>query len=230
MWSAGITTDFAPPTADLSKYKLVVIPQLYLLTDDAITGLRQYVEAGGHVASGFFTGIADQDDRIRAGGMDATLRTIFGIDILHEWWPLDKDEQVDCGDFTGRLWSEEIEAATDAEVVARYTSGELADMPAVLRRGPALYISTLPDPAALRSSLSDAATRAGVHPVLADLPPTVEAVRRGEVLFLLNHATDPVELPLTAGSYRDLLTGDLVSGSITLSRYGVAVLQPESTA
>ncbi|MFF4691091.1 Beta-galactosidase C-terminal domain [Streptomyces sp. NPDC001307] len=52
-----------------------------------------------------------------------------------------------------------------------------------------------------------------------------EAVRRGELLFLLNHGREPVtaEVP---GSHHDPLGGGTVSGSVTLGRYGVAVLRP----
>jgi beta-galactosidase len=61
--------------------------------------------------------------------------------------------------------------------------------------------------------------------VLEGLPAGVEAVRRGELLFLLNHGREPVtdEVP---GSHHDLLGGGTVSGSVTLGRYGVAVLRP----
>ncbi|GHH86987.1 beta-galactosidase [Streptomyces capitiformicae] len=225
LWEAHLTTAFAHPEHDLSVYKLVVVPQLYLLTDAAIENLLAYVRSGGTLVCGFLTGIADEDDRVRPGGMDVRLRELFGIRTLHEWWPLDPGETVECDGFRGTLWSEEIEAAGDADVVVPYKGGELDGLPAVLRKGRAWYVSTLPEPSELRGLLARVAADTGVRPVLDGLPDGVEAVRRGEVLFVLNHGRDEVMVGVP-GTYRDLLTGAQVTGSLSLGRYGVAVLRP----
>ncbi|WP_327727601.1 beta-galactosidase [Streptomyces sp. NBC_00487] len=228
LWESNLTTAFAHPEHDLSAYRLVVVPQLYLLTDPAIENLLAYVRGGGTLVSGFLTGIADEDDRVRPGGMDARLRDLFGIRTLHEWWPLDAGEEVECdgsrGAFRGTLWSEEIEAA-DVDEVVPYKGGELDGLPAVLRKGRAWYVSTLPEPGELRALLARVASDAGVRPVLDGLPDGVEAVRRGGVLFVLNHGRDEVVVDVP-GTHRDLLTGATVTGSLALGRYGVAVLKP----
>ncbi|MFD9043069.1 beta-galactosidase [Streptomyces bottropensis] len=227
LWESNLTTAFAHPEHDLSAYRLVVVPQLYLLTDPAVENLLAYVRGGGTLVSGFLTGVADEDDRVRPGGMDARLRDLFGIRTLHEWWPLDAGEDVECegprGVFRGTLWSEEIEAA-DADEAVAYKGGELDGLPAVLRRGRAWYVSTLPEPAELRGLLARVAADAGVRPVLDGLPDGVEAVRRGDVLFVLNHGRDTVTVEVP-GTPRDLLTGATVTGTLSLARYGVAVLR-----
>ncbi|ALV33001.1 beta-galactosidase [Streptomyces sp. CdTB01] len=225
LWQAHLATDFARPEHDLSAYKLVVVPQAYALTDTAIDNLLAYVRDGGTLVSGFLTGIADEHDRVRTGGMDARLRELFGIRTLHEWWPLEEGESVGTDTFPGVLWSEEIEKDEDASAEVTYKGGELDGMPAVLRKGRAHYLSTLPEPDALRALLAGIAAEAGVHPVLPALPDQVEAVRRGELLFLLNHGRDTVTVDLP-GSHRDLLTGTVVEGRCTLERHGVVVLRP----
>ncbi|MFK4687881.1 beta-galactosidase [Streptomyces pristinaespiralis] len=231
LWDAGLTTDFAHPEHDLSAYRLVVVPHLYLLTDIAVDNLVGHVRGGGTLVSGFLTGTADGDDRIRPGGMDERLRDLFGIATVHEWWPLEPGETVHCesvagdgtGAFHGTVWSEELEVST-AETVGVYNGGELTGLPAVLRRGSAWYVSTLPDPTTLRDLLARAADDAGVRPVLPDRPAGLEAVRRGDLLFLLNHAPGPVTVTVP-GHHRDLLTGDTASGPLRLDRHGVAVLK-----
>ncbi|WP_353945877.1 beta-galactosidase [Streptomyces sp. HUAS MG91] len=229
LWEAGTTTDFAHPEHDLSAYKVVVVPQLYLLTDAAIENLLAYARGGGRIVCGFFSGVADVDDRVRPGGMDARLRELFGIRTVHDWWPLEPGDSVDCGEFRGTLWSEELTAAPDAEVVAACRGGELDCLPAVLRRGRAWYLSTLPEPSALRTLLADVAADAGVRPPLPGLPAGVEAVRRGEVLFLLHHGRDEivVELPPGQRPLRDLLTGAEYTGSVPLGRFAVVALRGE---
>ncbi|WP_406457099.1 beta-galactosidase [Streptomyces sp. NBC_00876] len=224
LWENGVVTEFARPEADLSGFKAVAVPHLYLLTDAAIDNLVAYVHGGGRLVCGFFSGIADVDDRIRPGGIDARLRELFGIRTLHEWWPLDAGTTVECDGFRGGLWSEELEAEAGTEVVASYREGELSGLPAVLRRGRAVYVSTLPEPAALRTLLGDVVREAGVEPVLAGLPDGVEAVRRGELLFLLHHGRETVTVTVP-GVYEDLLTGRTADGRVELGRYGVAVLR-----
>ncbi|MFI6104784.1 beta-galactosidase [Streptomyces sp. NPDC051310] len=223
LWEAHLPASFAHPAHDLSSFRLVVVPHLYLLTDASIGNLVAYVRGGGTLVSGFFTGVADADDRVREGGMDARLRALFGIGTVHEWWPLEHGETVRVDGFDGTLWSEEL-TADGGEVVAAYRGGELDGLPAVLRSGSAWYLSTLPSPAALRDLLASVAAGAGVRPVLPGLPAGVEAVRRGELLFVLNHGREPVAVAVP-GTYREVLTGAAVRGSLALERYGVAVLR-----
>ncbi|MFU0243203.1 beta-galactosidase, partial [Streptomyces scabiei] len=146
LWRAHLTTDFAHPEGDLTPYRVVVVPQLYALTDAAIDNLLAHVRGGGTLVCGFLTGVADPDDRVRAGGMDARLRELFGIRTLHEWWPLDAGKSADCDGFRGTLWSEEIEPDGTASETVPYRGGELDGLPAVLRKGRAWYLSTLPEP------------------------------------------------------------------------------------
>lgn len=224
LWEAHLTTDFAHPDHDLTAYKLVVVPQLYALTDTAVDNLLAYVRQGGTLVSGFLTGVADEDDRVRPGGMDARLRELFGIRTLHEWWPLEEGETADCGGFRGTLWSEEIEKTDDSTTEAVYKGGELDGLPAVLRRGRAWYLSTLPEPGALRDLLGRIAYDAGARPVLDGLPDLVEAVRRGDLLFVLNHGRDAVTVPVP-GTHHDLLTGTTFRDEVVLGRRDVVVLR-----
>ncbi|WP_411118707.1 beta-galactosidase [Streptomyces sp. 058-1L] len=224
LWDSGIGMDFARPQSDLRAYRMVLVPQLQLLGDAAIDNLVAYVRDGGTLVCGFFTGVADVDDRIRPGGMDGRLRELFGIRTVHEWWPLDAGATVACDGFRGTLWSEELEPDGSAETVAAYREDELDGLPAVLRKGGAWYVSTLPEPDSLRDLLGRAAAEAGVRPVLEGLPTGVEAVRRGELLFLLNHGRAPAGVKLP-GRHLDLLTGAEADGGVELDRYGVAVLR-----
>jgi beta-galactosidase len=95
------------------------------------------------------------------------------------------------------MWAEWAEAR-GADTVAHIRGGPLDGRPAVLRNaygaGTAWYVSTLPEPAALRRLLARVCADAGVRPVATGLPPGVEAVRRGDRLFLLDHDSGRVEI------------------------------------
>jgi beta-galactosidase len=200
LWQANVTVDFARPEADLSAYKLVVAPNLYQVTDAAAANLVRYVHGGGRLVLGPFSGVSDPDERIRLGGYPAPFRELLGLRV-EEYWPLPDEPMTvasaELGDFTARSWAEWL--TTDgATPLAAYTSGPLAGIPAVLRhaygRGVAWYVATLPEPAALARLLAAACADAGAEPVLPDLPPGVEAVRRGDKVFMLDHRNLTVEI------------------------------------
>ncbi|GAA2397573.1 beta-galactosidase [Streptomyces glaucosporus] len=239
LWELHLTCDFAHPEAELGAYRLVAVPHLYLLTDAALDNLAAYVRGGGTLVCGFFTGVADADDRIREGGMDARLREVLGIDLVHEWWPMGEDEvqhltpvSVTAAGAAARLWREDLETS-GAETVVSYRGGELDGRPAVTRHsfgaGTAWYLSTLPDPGTLRALLGRAAGEAGVRPPLPGLPAGVEAVRRGGLLFVLNHRREPAAVPLNAPA-TDLLTGRRYERNVPLGRHGAAVLREDPPA
>jgi len=219
LWDAHLTADYVHPEADLSRYRMVVVPNLYLASDRAVQNLTGFVRAGGTLVSGFFTGVADETDTIRPGGVDERLREVLGVHPL-EWRPL--DEPVPLGDaFSGTLWSEELALAEGTETLAALADGS----PAVTRNGTAYYLATLPSPAYLQGLLASAARAAGVRPALPDLPDQVEAVRRGSLLFVLNHGSRSAVVPLPA-AHHDLLTGRAVPGDLLLHPRDAAVLRP----
>ena len=76
---AGLTVDFAHPEADLSRYRLVVAPSLYLTTERAAANLRRYVEAAAPCVVCCFSGIVDEHDRVHPGPYPGALRDVLGL-------------------------------------------------------------------------------------------------------------------------------------------------------
>ena len=89
----GLTADFAHPEADLSRYRLVVVPSLYLATRAAAANLRRYVEGGGTLVVSCFSGIVDDRDRVYPGPYPGALRDVLGLTV-EEWLPLRTGERV----------------------------------------------------------------------------------------------------------------------------------------
>ncbi|HEY2671467.1 MAG TPA: beta-galactosidase [Rugosimonospora sp.] len=235
LFDAGITCDVVPPAADLSGYRMVVVPNLYLLSTAGAEALTRYVADGGCLVVSFFSGIVDECERVHLGGYPAPLRDVLGLRV-DEFWPLPVDGTVALDvagqRHTGTVWSEWIETE-GAEVVATFAAGELAGRPAVTRhaygRGVAWYLGTRPEPDAMRGLLDRARADAGVTPVLPDLPRGVQAVIRHGAdqayLFLLNHGSEPARVVLPAPAV-DLLgeRPDAVD-RVALPPRGVAVLR-----
>jgi beta-galactosidase len=229
LWEAGVAVDFAHPESDLSPYALVVVPNLYLVTDAGAANLAAHVAGGGTLLMGRFSGVVDEHDRVRS---PPAFRNVLGISV-EEFHPLAEDEKLCCvsdalGRFEAGFWAEHLHAE-GAEAVATIEGGDLAGVPAVLRhvhgRGTAWYVATRPEPAAVAALTRLVCAEAGVTPA-ADVPPGVEAVRRGDVLFLLNHGDGEAVVALD-GRHLDLLSGAARDGSVALGRFGAAALRRE---
>jgi beta-galactosidase len=228
----GVTTDVVSPDGDLTGYRFVVVPCLYLVSDEQAAALTRFVENGGHVLVTFFSGIADGDDRIRLGGYPGAFRDLLGVSA-EEFAPLSPDTTVtlDNGGEAG-LWTERLRTTT-AEVHARYVDGPLPGVPAITRNqagaGSAWYVATALDRAAMRSVLRTATREAGV---VADGPEndgSIEVVRRKTTeqtyAFVINHGAREVEYAVTGS---DLISGETVHGRLRVPPGGVRVVREEA--
>jgi beta-galactosidase len=212
LWRSGVAVDFVRPDADLSSYKLVLAPSLYLVDDEGAANLTGFAEAGGTLAVGFHSGAVDENCHVRLGGYPGAFREALGV-RTDELFPLLPGESVDLSDGgTASLWSERV-ALAGAEAVTSYTSGPLTGVPAVTRHthgsGTTWYLATRPDPTTLTSLLDRIRAEAGVEPVRT-APEGVEAVvRRGpdaDYLFLINHGGTAAEVAISTDA-SELLTG-----------------------
>ncbi|MEU4400012.1 beta-galactosidase [Micromonospora orduensis] len=230
LWRAGVTADVVHPSADLSRYRLVLAPTLYLVRDADVEALHRYVEAGGTLAVTYFSGIVDENDHIRLGGYPGAFRDLLGV-RTEEFFPLGAGEQVRLDDgSTADVWTEWVHP-DGAEVLSSYTDGPLPGVPALTRHlvgdGAAWYVATRLDEPATDRLVERLLDEAGVRPA-APAPPGVEVVRRrdGERtwLFVLNHTGAEIRLPV-AGV--ELLTGARYAGELTVPAGEVAVVRED---
>jgi beta-galactosidase len=230
---AGVSVDFAHPESDLSRYRLVVVPALYLVTDAGAENVRRFTEDGGTTLVTFFSGIVDSADRVRLGGYPAPWCGLLGLRV-EELAPLPEGVAVGLDGLdaaetgaAGRLWQDVIDLAGAAPLLT-YADGHLAGEAAATvhehGRGEAMYLGTLPDRVTLARLVHRACRRAGLEP-RSDLPRGVEAVRRGEYEFLISHTDRAVELDLGAKRL-DLLTGAMVGPLAVLAPRDALVLAP----
>ncbi|MDO0913659.1 beta-galactosidase [Streptomyces sp. DT2A-34] len=230
LWRAGVAVDFVRPDADLSPYRLVLAPSLYMVDDEGAANLTGFAERGGTLAVGFHSGAVDENCHVRLGGYPGAFREALGV-LTDELFPLLPGESVGLsGGGTGTLWSERVGLA-GAEPVESYTTGPLAGGPAVTRNsrgeGVTWYLATQPDAATLAGLLDRIRTEAGVRPVRATPPGVEAALRRGpdaDYLFLINHTDRPAHIAVAADA-TELLTGRAVPGAVSVAAGEVAVVR-----
>jgi beta-galactosidase len=231
LFEANVPVDFAHPGSDLSSYRLVIAPNLYLVTDESVDNVRLFVADGGTLLMSFFSGIVDGRDHIRLGGYPVPFRELLGLSI-EDFVPMAAGEgnRLDDGPYSCELWADLIHLE-GAEALASYTDGFYAGMPAVTRNafgtGVAYYLGTRPEQRYAKAFLQRVCEEAGVRPTV-EAPPGVDAVRRktenASFLFVLNHNEKAVEIRLPNPG-RDLLTGTEHDPKLTLDPLEVAILQ-----
>jgi beta-galactosidase len=225
----GITVDMVAPGTDLSGYRLVVVPHLYMVDPVEAATITDFVAAGGHAVVSFFSGIVDHDDRVYLGGYPGAFRDLLGVRV-QEFVPVLPGTALELSDGSvASLWAERV-ALTTAEAVVTHVDGPVPGGPAVTRNdfgaGAAWYLSTVLAPDALARVVRGAVARAGVQ--VSDMAgtSTVEIVRRSapdrSYLFIINHGADA---HTTAASGVELLTADAVEATITVPGGSVRVVR-----
>lgn len=204
----GIRVDIITAQDDISPYKLVVAPILYLVQDSVKSKIEKYVTDGGHFVTTYFSGIVDANDHVILGGYPGAFSDLLGIRI-EEWAPLLADETVKLDDgSTGTIWTDDIDLISDVHVLREYASGELNGQAAVTLKshgnGSASYVSTRLGVKGLKSLLPELLQRSGVESSLPkSLRSTVEQVVRTdgtkEWEFWINRTENEIDLSEAPG-------------------------------
>lgn len=238
----GIACDIVSPEADLSKYKVVIAPVLYMIKGDRAQRLEEFVKGGGTFLTTFFSGIADECDSVLLGGYPGPLRQMLGIwaEEIDALRPEDFNSVVfeqPFGTVSGEIKCTllcDIVHLEGAQALGVYGDDFYAGKPALtvneFGQGRAYYLATSLEKAGLAAILSEICAREGVKPLLENVPFDVEVLTRASpdgttLLYVLNHNASECEVPLPAGHYFDLLRNRDVSDSITLEKFGVAILR-----
>ena len=133
-WERGIDCDILSPKADLSKYKLVVAPMLYLTDGETIGNLTAYVENGGTLYGTYMMGTVDGTDLCWLGGIPGEgLKDVFGIvaEEIDTLYPTERQHTVLDGREHELVDYCEVLIPRGAKVLAAYTDGSFPGTPAV---------------------------------------------------------------------------------------------------
>jgi beta-galactosidase len=227
LWHRGVTADIVGPDADLSRYRLVVVPTLYLVTDTAQSRLSDYVANGGTALITYFSGIVDEFDHVRLGGYPGAYRDMLGVRV-EEFFPLREGENVTLDDGSrADVWTELLHLE-GAAAIASYTSGPVTGVPAITRNdygaGTAWYAGTRLDDQATSRLTDRLLAEAGVKPPLTPVPGLEVVTRANDTatfLFLINHTTSDIDVELEG---RELLTSETVTGTLRVPAGEVRVV------
>ncbi|MBS1709645.1 MAG: beta-galactosidase [Armatimonadetes bacterium] len=231
----GLDVDVVDSVSDLSRYKLVVAPMLFLLRPGVAERLAAYVDQGGTLVCTYMTGWVDQSGLAFHGGAPEALRAVLGVES-EEWDEL-YERQSNSFIWNGNTYEAttycERVRAVGAEVLATFASDFYAGEPVLTRNnygsGKAYFVGTRTDIGFLRDFSKQIASEVGLTPGVASEGPTSVSVRRrqgadADYIFVLNYAQEAAQVTLLQpGPYHDL-QGQPVSSQIDLEPFGTRVL------
>jgi len=251
---ANVPVDFVSDDADLSCYKLVIAPLLFLTTPELSDRLKDYVSQGGSLVLTMRTAVKDWNNRVVPRTLPGDLSELLGLTITDYDCLRDGDQKIrwDANQaptgayqapkgassvptddsFKALKWCDII-TLDGAESLATYASEYYEGSPAITRntfgKGTAYYIATEPDTPLTERTVQYLLEQTGIVPIL-ETPVDVEVVRRrakkSEYLFILNHSAVSAEISVPS-QWKHLLGEKLKDGRLALEPFGVAVLEAQ---
>ena len=239
--NAGVDFVF-PETVDLSEYKVVVVPPLYIASDDILRRLVEYVRAGGHLVLTLKSGFCDEYSTVRPSMAPGPLREAAGFHYqefsnLVKPLPLKDDplpgRRRKSGERLGR------DAAADtAKPLAFYDHPFFGKYPAITEnqfgKGMVTYEGTVLSDVLQQKVLERVLGQAQLLGPDQKMPAGVRVKhgtsRSGKAIhyyFNFSAAPQPVVYPYGGGT--ELLLNHTVSkgGTLALDPWGVAIVEQE---
>ena len=237
-WQKGINCDIVAPNADLSRYKLVVSPMLYLTSQATAENLRGYVANGGALYGTYMTGTVDENDLCHLGGIPGCgLKEVFGITAqeIDTLYPEEVRHTVLNGESHRLVDYCETLQLCGAQALCSYADGYYQGTPAVtcnrFGAGHAIYQACRDEGSLKAAILEEWMDKLDIHPeVLGALPQGVTCHSRTDgrftYVFLENYLAKEAPAVQLRQPMTDLLTGELTE-LCALPPYGYGIYKYE---
>jgi beta-galactosidase len=231
--------DFVTPDSDYSRYKVLLVPPLYVASDAQLQRLSDFARNGGHVLLTFKSGFTDQYDTVRPVLAPGPLRQAAGFHY-QEFSNLDKPLPLRGDPFNAgpanqvSTWAEMI-IPENATPLAFYDHHFFSKYPAITRnafgRGSVTFQGTVLTDTLQQKLLLDVLTKAGLSSPDQQLPPAVK-VKHGRVAakrlhYFLNYSGTSQRFSYACASGTDILSARPItkSQSLTLAPWDLAIIE-----
>jgi len=229
-WKAGIPCDIiSPEYSDFEKYRLVIFPMLYMTGEKTAEKIRSFVRQGGVAVATYLTGIVNESDLCYLGGTPGSLCDVFGVAV-------EETETIADYETLEFLMNGNIRKASHyadrirmrgARVLGAFT-GSFDEMPAVTAceygKGTAYYLCTRAEQAFIDRFYRELCEKHGVDICIREIPAGISVRERGGAVFVMNFNNRETTVSLGEIVYSEFLSGETVSGTITLQPYGITIL------
>jgi beta-galactosidase len=240
LYSLNTGVDFIfPESADFSRYKLVIIPALYIADDALLQKISDYVKNGGHVVMTFKSGFANENSAVRWVRAPGPLRGAAGFSY-QEFSNLEKPLALKGDPFhTGAdnkvmYWTEFL-MPDHAKPLAYYDHPFFGRWPAITENnfgsGTLLYEGTYLSDALQTVMLRRSLQEAGIA-INQSLPVGMHSVNGVDHLgkqlhYYFNYTGSASTFTYAHAAGTDLITGKRIASSekVTLKPWDLAIIQ-----
>ncbi|MCL2364755.1 MAG: beta-galactosidase [Defluviitaleaceae bacterium] len=242
-WQANVPVDVITPDkcADLTRYKIVVVPMLYLMREKTMRQLQTFTQNGGTLVMTYISALADENDLMYLDEGAPILRDTFGIRITETdtLYPSQRNGVCYNGkEYEALDYCAIIQPTNDAnvEILSTYTSDFYANSPAITvrytdaanKKGAAYFIAARTGEDFLQDFYNQLIKENQITQPSIQTPPGVSVQTRhgnnATYHFVMNY-TEEAQIITLANKMPDLISGiELNEGEIKLQPYDVMVL------
>jgi beta-galactosidase len=244
LYRENIGVDFVfPDSSDLAKYKVIVVPALYVASDALLNRLVDYVQGGGNLLVTFKSGFTNEYDTVRWEMAPGPLRKAAGFryqEFSNLRTPLAlKGDPFKVGPESNKVtdWAEML-ILEGAQPLAYYDHPFFGKYPAIVRnhfgKGTLTYEGTVLSDRLQASVLGDVLQLARASGADQQLPASVHVThginRSGKVIhYYLNYSGDPQTFVYPYGQGQDLLTQTRIlrSQRISLRPWDLVIIEEQ---
>jgi len=241
LYRENVGVDFVfPESLNLAGYKVVVVPPLYVASDDVLNKLVEYARGGGNLVMCFKSGFTDQYDTVRWSMAPGPLREAAGFHYqefssLRAPLALRGDPFRAGAENKVSEWAEMLVVDT-AQPLAYYDHAFFGKYAAVtrnhFRKGTLTYEGTVLSDKLQERVLLDVLETARLVGSDQELPPTVRVKhginRNGKMIhYYFNYSSGPRAFIYSWGAGSDLLTETAISHkqTVTLKPWDLVVVE-----
>jgi beta-galactosidase len=178
LYENNVGVDFVlPENPEFEKYNLVIIPSLYIASDELLKKISNYVKNGGHVIMQFKTGFCDENSMVRPVMAPGPLREACGF-YYQEFTSFKtlalKDDPFHVGTANNKVntWGEYL-ICEKAQPLAYYDHKYFGEYPAItinkFGKGSLLYEGCMVSDTIQNKIIQQAIERAGIKTPDQDL-------------------------------------------------------------
>lgn len=237
----NISVDIINPRDDLSKYKIVVAPVLYMVNDEAVKSIENFTSEGGTFITTFLSGMVDESDLVILGGYPGAFKKLLGIWVeeIDSLYPgvknkivKTKDSFIDKDEYECELICDVVHAE-GAKVLATFGKEFYVGSPSITEntfgKGKAVYIASSPEQNFIKMLTNHYCENCGITSIIKpQIGVEVSQRKKGEdcFTFVLNHNESEAKIKVSnPENYVDLLGNMAVGNEYILEPKGVLILQ-----
>ena len=235
VWKNSVNTDLINRDSDFSKYKLIIMPMAYIVSEELQDKIAAFVKNGGTIFATYMLGYVNENALCHLGGFPGgKLKEVFGIwnEEIDSIFPEDSQKVNYNGkDYEAREYCEVLHLK-GAKALANYTTDYYKDTPCFTvneyGKGKAYYQAFRDTGAFKEDTITEILKECGIKSCLASKHEGVTAQVRtdgeNEYLFIQNFSNDKVDGVKLNGVYEDLLTGEKAD-AVSLEKFAFKVMK-----